>query len=202
VTADEYRRELYGYGAYFSGTMQVYKKEFILKPIFDDVLNKTRQLCDAKQLNFEVVSPPGFLDLTLDSDPELISKTLNLLLDNALKFTEKGSIACGYNLINGFIEFFVKDTGKGIAPQKLNAIFNMFTQEDSSDTRGHEGSGLGLSIASGMVKLLGGTISVQSQPGEGSVFTFTVPYKKMELQRKCHLPGKKMELLQRSLWCF
>jgi PAS domain S-box-containing protein len=168
----------------FSGTMQVYKKEFILKPIFDDVLNKTRQLCDAKQLNFEVVSPPGFLDLTLDSDPELISKTLNLLLDNALKFTEKGSIACGYNLINGFIEFFVKDTGKGIAPQKLNAIFNMFTQEDSSDTRGHEGSGLGLSIASGMVKLLGGTISVQSQPGEGSVFTFTVPYKKMEVAEK------------------
>ena len=160
----------------FSGTMEVHKKEFILKPVFDDVIKKTRQLCAGKQINLEVVSQPEYLDLTPESDPELITKTLNLLLDNALKFTEKGSITCGYSLKNGFIEFFVKDTGKGIAPEKLDVIFNMFTQEDPSNTRGHEGSGLGLSIAGGMVKLLGGTISVQSQPGEGSVFTFTVPY--------------------------
>jgi CheY-like chemotaxis protein len=108
-----------------------------------------------------------------------------------LKFTVSGSICCGYKLKDGFVEFFVKDTGKGIAPEKRDVIFNMFTQEDPSNTRGHEGSGLGLSIAGGMVKLLGGTISVQSQPGEGSVFTFTVPYNGKEVAGKTEPAEKK-----------
>ncbi|MCA1761177.1 MAG: hypothetical protein LC658_15520, partial [Bacteroidales bacterium] len=103
-------------------------------------------MCAGKQISFEVALQPEYVGLTIDSDPELIRKTLSLLLDNALKFTEKGSIACGYNLNNGFVEFFVQDTGKGIAPKKLDSVFNIFTQEDASDTRAHEGSGLGLSI--------------------------------------------------------
>jgi CheY-like chemotaxis protein len=111
----------------------------------------------------------------------LIRKTLNLLLGNALKFTEKGSITCGCNRNNGFVEFFVQDTGQGIAPKKLDIVFNIFTQEDTSNTRGYEGSGLGLSIAKGLVDLLGGTISVTSEKGQGSIFTFTVPYSETEV---------------------
>ena len=131
----------------------------------------------------------------LDSDPGLISKTLNLLLDNAFKFTKKGSIVCGINLLNGYIAFFVKDTGKGIAPDKLSAIFNMFTQEDPSDTRGHEGSGLGLSIVKGIVKLLEGTISVHSEPGEGSVFTFTLPFKEKSVPEITAAADKKSNIV-------
>ncbi len=91
---------------------------------------------------------------------------------NALKFTEKGSINCGYKVNNGCVEFFVKDTGKKIAHDKLEMIFNMFTQEDTSITRGYEGSGLGLSIARGLVKLLGDTISATSEKGPPLTETF------------------------------
>ena len=184
-----------------SGTMEVHKKEFRMQPFFEEVIEKTRQLCTNKKLSFEVVLQPEHDDLTLDSDPGLISKVLNTLLDNAVKFTKKGSITCGYSLKNGFIEFFVKDTGKGIAPEKLDIIFNMFTQEDPSNTRGHEGSGLGLSIAGGIVKLLGGTISVTSEKGKGSVFTFTIPYNKKEVaektaeKKKDNVSGKPLVLV-------
>lgn len=167
-----------------SETMEVHKKEFLLKPLFDEVIEKTRQLCAVKGISFESVSKPEFADFIINSDPELISKILNILLDNALKFTEKGIINCDYKVNNELLEFFVQDTGKGIEDNKLEMIFNMFTQEDTSLTRGYEGSGLGLSIARGLVTLLGGTISVTSEKGIGSTFTFSVPYKKAEVAEK------------------
>lgn len=167
-----------------SGTMDVNKKEFFLEPLYKDILEKTKQLCDGKQLSFEAVINSEYADLKLDSDPELISKILNNLFDNALKFTEKGTISCDYKVNNGFVEFFVRDTGKGIENNKLEMIFSMFSQEDTSHTRGYEGSGLGLSIARGLVTLLGGTISVTSEKGKGSTFTFTVPYNKTEVAEK------------------
>ena len=89
-------------------------------------------MCAEKNIGFEVVTPEKPVDLTLHSDSEFIRKTLNILLDNALKFTKQGSISCGYEIIPGFLEFFVQDTGIGIAPDKLDIIFNMFSQEDAS----------------------------------------------------------------------
>ena len=166
-----------------SGTMEVQKKEFLLQPFFEEVIEETRQLSAAKKIDFKTDCQIK-ADLSLDSDPELIRKTLHILLDNALKFTDKGGISCGYKAKENFVEFFVQDTGKGIAPKKLDVIFSMFTQEDPSDTRAHEGSGLGLSIASGLVKLLGGTIAAASETGKGSTFTFTVPYTASELLEK------------------
>jgi PAS domain S-box-containing protein len=164
-----------------SGTMEVHKKEFQLQPLFEEVIEKTKQLCAEKNIELETDVPTELVDLILDSDREFIIKILNILLGNALKFTEKGKIRCGCKVNNGFLEFFVQDTGIGIARENLEMIFNMFTQEDTSLTRGYEGSGLGLSIASGLVDLLGGTISVSSEKGEGSIFTFTVPYKETDV---------------------
>jgi PAS domain S-box-containing protein len=174
-----------------SGTMEVYKKEFLLQSFFEDVVVETKQLCLNKQINFETDYQIDDTDLTLDSDPELITRILHTLLDNALKFTDKGSIRCGYKLKGGFIEFFVEDTGKGIAPAMLDAIFMIFTQENPANTRGHEGSGLGLSIASGLVKLLGGSISATSEKGVGSLFSFTIPHAVKELTEKEPLSGEK-----------
>jgi PAS domain S-box-containing protein len=159
-----------------SGTMKVHKSEFLLQPFFEKVIEKTTLLCAGKNLDFSTDFVSVGAGLILDSDPELIGKILHYLLDNAIKFTTAGSIACGYRLKEGFVEFLVQDTGKGIAPEMLNAIFDVFTQEDTSDTRGYEGSGLGLSIANGLVKLLGGAISATSEKGKGSIFAFTVPY--------------------------
>ncbi|MDP3435278.1 MAG: response regulator, partial [Bacteroidota bacterium] len=178
-----------------SGTMEVYKKEFQLQPFFEEIIKKTRQLCADKMIELETETPTQPVDLILDSDPELIRKTFNILFDNALKFTEKGSISCGYNLNNGFIKFFVQDTGKGIDSDKLEMIFNMFAQEDTSNTRGYEGSGLGLSIAGGLVNLLGGTISVASEKGKGSIFKFTVPFHETEVVEKFAPVEKKNSII-------
>ena len=159
-----------------SDTMEVHKREFLLQPLFEGIADNTRHLCEAKKIGFEAVIPTEAEALTLHSDNAYIRRTLNILVDNALKFTRQGCITCGYRIVSGFIEFFVHDTGIGIAPDKLETIFEMFSQEDYSNHRGYEGSGLGLAIAGGLVKLLGGTIQVTSEKGKGSAFTFGVPY--------------------------
>lgn len=110
------------------------------------------------------------------TDQSKLDSILTNLLKNAIKFTEHGSIEVGCNQEGDqdFL-FYVKDTGKGIQPEKLELIFRQFVQEDGSFTRSHEGSGLGLSIAKAYVEALGGTIKVESEPGKGSNFYFTLP---------------------------
>lgn len=159
-----------------SGTMDVNIKEFYLKPEFDDILKNAEKLCSEKKIDFNFQVPAEYDNLILKSDRGFILKIFEILLNNAIKFTNHGSITCGYRIISGYIEFFVKDTGKGIANDKLDIIFNMFSQEDPLNTRGYEGSGLGLSIARGLVKLLGGTINVVSEKDKGSEFTFKIPF--------------------------
>jgi PAS domain S-box-containing protein len=159
-----------------SGEMTVNKRKFLLQPQFLEIVQNFRQACEEQNIGFEVVLPDEPDDLILDSDKEIIHKILHILLDNALKFTRQGKISCGYHFIPGYIEFFVQDTGIGISSNKMELIFDMFTQEEYSNIRGYEGSGLGLTIARGMVKLLKGMIHVTSDKGKGSLFTFTVPY--------------------------
>lgn len=165
-----------------SGSMEVHKKEFLLRPLFDEIIEPPIRLCADNNIEFEAVIQSVPIEITLYSDREFIRKSLNILLDNAMKFTKKGRIACGYRITEGFLEFFVQDTGSGIAPDKLGIIFDMFTQADLTNTRGYEGSGLGLTIARGLVNLLGGAIHVNSEQGKGTVFTFTVPYAVPETQ--------------------
>jgi len=118
--------------------------------------------------------------ITLHSDTELFQKILSHLLDNAVKFTSQGEITFGYAILTGAIEFYVKDTGIGISHESNTLIFESFKQEELSPTRGHEGSGLGLSIAQGLVRLLGGEMRVDSIKGSGSTFFFTLPYDGMK----------------------
>lgn len=113
--------------------------------------------------------------LSVLSDEQKISQILNSLLKNALKFTSKGSVEFGANVVGRSVEFFVKDSGVGISEAHLEKVFDRFNQEDSSTTRGHEGSGLGLAISKGLVKCLGGNIWVESEKGHGSTFKFSIP---------------------------
>lgn len=159
-----------------TGTMEVHKTDFLMLPLFNEIYENTKPLCADKLIGFEIVLPSDASDLTLFSDRAIIQKIMHVLLDNALKFTEQGSIQCGYRCNSNDLEFFVKDTGCGIAPDKLEHIFYMFSQEDLSSNRGHEGSGLGLTIAKGFVNLLGGTMTVTSDKAKGSSFQFTIPY--------------------------
>ncbi len=113
----------------------------------------------------------------IETDSEKLNQILTNLIQNALKFTSKGEIDFGYHSIDGTLEFYVIDTGAGIAPDMIEKIFDRFHQVDNVITRTHEGSGLGLSISKDYVELLGGTIRVESRCGFGSEFYFTLPYK-------------------------
>ena len=112
----------------------------------------------------------------LYNDPSRLMQMLNILISNALKFTEEGSVDFGYKLIEDkFIEFIVKDTGIGIpASQQVN-IFERFRQADNSLTRKFGGTGLGLTIVKHLVDLMGGHIELESVEGSGSMFRILLP---------------------------
>ena len=110
------------------------------------------------------------------TDKYKLESVFGNLINNAMKFTLEGGIDIGTCLENGKMKFFVQDTGMGIPPDRIDVIFERFVQADLDITRPHEGSGLGLSIVKAYVDLLGGDIRVQSVQGEGSIFSFTIPY--------------------------
>ena len=115
---------------------------------------------------------------TLETDSTKLIQILSNLLNNSLKFTKEGRIECGYTLRGDYIEFFVSDTGIGIPADKLSNIFERFYQVENTASRKYGGTGLGLSISSAYAELLGGNLRVESEPGEGSTFYFTVPFQK------------------------
>jgi len=156
-----------------SGSMKVHKKTFYVKQLLDEIRRSYVKQCAEKNLPLCLDIPEE--NMEIHTDAGLLEKTLLHLLSNAVKFTHTGSITFGYTVGSNFLRFFVRDTGVGIKPEARNKIFGIFMQEDTSDTRGYEGCGLGLSIARGMVELLGGEIGFESVKGKGSTFFFTIP---------------------------
>jgi PAS domain S-box-containing protein len=129
-------------------------------------------------------------------DPGRMRQVVLNLMSNAVKFTESGGVT-----LRIFAEpphdgecrlcIHVRDTGIGIAPQKLDHIFDKFTQADSSVTRRYGGTGLGLAITHQLVSMMGGHINVESQPGEGSVFVISLPYTEATAQDAARYGGQK-----------
>lgn len=122
---------------------------------------------------------------SLSGDPYRLNQILLNLVGNAIKFTEKGSVTIKAELLSSDnnkvdMQFSVIDTGIGIAKDKLDYIFDMFTQESSSTTRKFGGTGLGLAICKKLVELQGGEIAVSSTVGTGSQFKFRISYDKAE----------------------
>lgn len=112
----------------------------------------------------------------IKTDNEKVYAILTNLVKNAIKFTHKGSIEFGYEKKGEYLEFYVKDTGLGIAENQKGLIFERFRQGSESHYRGFDGSGLGLSICKSYVEMLGGRIWAESEEGLGSTFYFTIPY--------------------------
>jgi len=115
-------------------------------------------------------------EAVINTDSDKIYAVLINLVKNAIKFTPTGSIELGYEKVDNFLQFFVRDTGIGIRPNLLNIIFERFRQGSDFLTRNYEGAGLGLSISKAYVEMLGGEIWAESQEQSGSVFYFTIPY--------------------------
>ena len=119
------------------------------------------------------------------TDPGLLYSILQKLLANSIKFTENGEIEFGYQFTeNSQIEFFIKDTGIGIAEKDQERIFDRFHQLDNRTIRSYGGTGLGLPIAQHYVRLLGGSIKVNSTLGKGALFSFSLPYEKEDSNLK------------------
>src|SRR5260370_40338441 len=110
------------------------------------------------------------------------------VVDSAVKFTCEGGIAVDLSLLDASagratLQFVVRDTGIGIAPEKHRSIFEAFEQADSSTTREYGGSGLGLAISSRILDLMDGRMWVESEPGRGSAFYWTASFAEPALQR-------------------
>lgn len=158
-----------------SGNMEVCPSLFQPDDLLDGIFESFYPHAKAKNLEMIVSKTENAKGFILHSDPELISKLIINLVDNAIKYSDHGTIEIGYLTLPGVVQFFVRDNGIGISEDKQVQIFEYFMREDETHTRKFEGSGLGLSIAKGLVELLGGKIWVESEKGVGSTFWFTVP---------------------------
>lgn len=126
------------------------------------------------------------------SDQNKLNSILSNLIKNAIKFTKSGSINIGCNIDDTTLTFYIKDTGIGIPINRQQAIFDHFVQADIEDKQVFEGSGLGLAITKAYCIMLGGTIRVDSKPGIGSTFYFTIPISKVENEKPIDLTEKQI----------
>ena len=150
------------------------------KDVLENVRTLFSQACQDKGITLEVPLDDAVPAIVL-GDPMRLGQVLINLTSNAVKFTEKGSVSltCSLGCLEerrAFIRFTVTDTGIGISESQLRLLFQPFTQADSSTTRQFGGTGLGLVICKRLVELMGGAVSVQSQVGEGSSFSFECPF--------------------------
>ncbi len=113
---------------------------------------------------------------TIISDPDKLRRALNNLIDNAIKFTERGGVEIVLSGIKDNLLFQIRDTGIGIDPAFHKIIFDRFRQVEISDARTYGGTGLGLSIAKSLSEIMGGSIEIDSSPGTGSTFTISIPF--------------------------
>lgn len=162
---------------------------FSLSETLDKACSVVEPKIEEKGLEFSCTIAPGVPD-RLKGDPSRLKQIIINLLGNAVKFTESGQInlsieSASYRSNETLLQFAVADTGPGIQADKLDSIFDSFTQADSSTTRKYSGTGLGLAISKELVRMMGGRIWVESSLGNGSTFLFTarftIPAKEIQL---------------------
>ena len=156
-----------------AGQLTLAPVDYSLRELVLDVVSSTEALAAEKKLVLEVDVPS---DLPRGrGDERRLTQVLLNLVSNAIKFTEAGSVTIRAKVEDGSFQVAVTDTGVGIAPEHRERIFEEFQQVDTSSTRRKGGTGLGLAIARRIVELHGGRIWVESTPGQGSTFAFTLP---------------------------
>ncbi|WP_343653778.1 response regulator [Herbaspirillum sp.] len=158
-----------------AGKLDIVSESFVVTKLAEELKASFAMTAQQKSLAFKVEVEPG-VPQRMETDMQRLGQILKNLLSNAIKFTEKGEVSLRiYADAQNRIAFAVRDTGIGIGEDQHQFIFEAFRQADGSTHRKYGGTGLGLSISRDLAHLLGGDITVQSRPGEGSIFTLSLP---------------------------
>ncbi|UCH13614.1 MAG: PAS domain S-box protein [Bacteroidales bacterium] len=167
-----------------AGQLGINMNEFNLNNLIDDLYAQfeSERIAQGKNnLELSFSKRLDDSDCHIKGDVVRIKQVLSNLLNNAIKFTHEGKVEFGCELVNhDTVKIFVKDTGIGITKSKQKIVFEKFRQEDESFTRQYGGTGLGLAISKGLIELMGGEIGVESDKSKGSLFYFTMPYKRSD----------------------
>ena len=165
-----------------AGKMRIEQKGFVLSQILSVCVEQMLPKAMEKGIDLSTIVD-NTIPAVVVGDPNRLTQILLNFLSNAVKFTHKGAISMAVHKLaeeedNVMLEFSVKDTGIGVSEDKLNEIFDAFTQASDSTARLYGGTGLGLAIVKQLAELQGGSVSVESKVGEGSCFYFRISYKK------------------------
>lgn len=159
------------------------QSEFNLSNAIEEVILEMESEIAAKQI--EVVTASVDRSMEVYGDPGRINQVISNLLGNAIKYSPKRSsiqvVASSWAQNDQFAQLSIRDEGPGIPPEDIDRLFDKFYRADNSLTRSTTGTGLGLAIAKAVVELHGGEIWVESVPGSGSAFSFTIPKKRRDL---------------------
>jgi signal transduction histidine kinase len=165
--------EVLAYSSLEIGREEVRPTEFLAEDLMRAAVAVIDPLARQKQLDLECIFPPA--PTRMSSDIDKVRQILVNLAGNAVKFTDRGTVRIELTADEAEVRFAVSDTGIGIASGDANRLFNAFTQLDTSLTRRHGGTGLGLYISRRLAELLAGRIELRSAPGRGSEFTLVLP---------------------------
>lgn len=156
-----------------AGEMELAIERLEVEPVIHNVVERLRPMADARHLEVTIDAAPG---LALRADLRRLEQVLANLVSNAIKFTpDQGKVAIQVRRRRKLIAVSVRDSGIGIPPDQHERVFLEFTQVEDGLSRRHEGTGLGLPLSRRLVELMGGRIWLQSDPGGGSEFSFTLP---------------------------
>ena len=157
--------------------VKIINSDVCINKLFDELYVFFTPETKSKGLSLTFLPSHDKNQTTIFTDAHKLNGILMNLIKNAIKYTDTGSITYGYVLKDDFVEFYIEDTGIGIATDRQGAIFDRFVQADIGDIRAFEGLGLGLSISKAYIEAMDGQIWVRSEEGKGSKFIFTIPYK-------------------------
>jgi signal transduction histidine kinase/ActR/RegA family two-component response regulator len=183
-----------------AGKLDVEPIDFSLRASLDDLMRAVGFRARVKRLDLACRVLPEVPD-ALVGDPGRLRQIVMNLVGNAIKFTSVGEVAISVDMLEQtkddvVLQFSVKDTGIGVPLEKQTAIFDAFAQADGSTTRKYGGTGLGLAISSKLTEMMGGRIWVESEPGHGSTFLFTVHF---GLQKFPAQPADPLKAVQAAL---
>ncbi len=189
-----------------AGKLKVERIDFSLEAVIADLSSLFAAKARSNHLGFELLMAPG-TPVQLTGDSLRLKQVLANLISNAVKFTDSGWVRLEIDPVTvadgkALLRFRVQDTGIGMTVEQQRTLFQAFTQADDSTTREYGGTGLGLTISQRLVKQMGGEITVSSEPGRGSAFSFSLWFEQAEVAETARMPAQSETATKEPLPAF